>query len=122
MNKEKLISILIEDFWEGDFYVKGALMEINSLDGSLNHLEFFDNEEEFFEERGIKIPLNSKSYSIDDDYVRLKIDGSVESCSCFGVEEKLFESIPYIAESILANKSNRNYPYELKKYLNKEVD
>lgn len=92
--------------------LEGVVREINSWDGSLDWLDVFNNDEEFFE-----IFYHNKTveavravcygnYNYMDDYVRINAYGNLESCNAWEYKEELTNYIDEIIESLIEEKEN----------------
>ena len=87
--------------------LKEIVAEINSWDSSLDYLEVYENNEEFFEMFFANKPMEAVratcygNYSYCDDYVHFNGYGNLESCSNWEFEDELKENIDEIIERLL---------------------
>ena len=87
--------------------LKEIVAEINSWDSSLDYLEVFENNEEFFEMFFANRPMDAVravcygDYSYSDDYVHFNGYGNLESCSNWEFEDELKENIDEIIERLI---------------------
>ena len=83
------------------------IIEINSIDGSLDFLEYWDNDEEFF---NMFFPNNPSEavrsayygdYHYCDNYVRFNGYGNLESFNDYDLENKYKDYIDEIVKSLI---------------------
>ena len=83
------------------------IIEINSIDGSLDFLEFFDNDEEFFNTFFYNNPTEAVrsayygDYNYCDNYVRFNGYGNLESFNDYDLEKEYKEYIDDITKSLI---------------------
>lgn len=115
MLTKKLKEFLLENFEELETVVR----EINAWDGSLDHLDYHENEEEFFntffEGKVIEAvrAVYYGNYNYNDDFVKFNVYGNLESISKYGYEKELKEEIDYIVEELIDQKENLQLSDEL---------
>lgn len=79
--------------------------DVNSYDGSLDYLDYYENDEYFFKEMfGDKVDEAVRAvcygdYNYTDDYVRFNAYGNLDSCNQWDYEKDIEDS----AEEILEN-------------------
>lgn len=93
--------------------------DINSYDGSLDWLDYQENDEEFFD-----IYYNNAleavravcygDYNYTDEYVKINAYGNLESCNKYELEEELRDNIEEITERLLELYNNLYISDELK--------
>lgn len=94
--------------------------DINSYDGSLDWLEYQENDEDFF-----NIYYNNAleavravcygNYNYADEYVKINAYGNLESCSKYELAEELEDNIEEITERLIDLYTNLYISDELKK-------
>ena len=83
------------------------IIEINSIDGSLDYLEYWDNDEEFFNDFFYNNPTEAVrsayygDYNYCDDYVRFNGYGNLESFNDYDLEKEYKEYINEIVNALL---------------------
>ena len=83
------------------------IIEINSIDGSLDFLEFFDNDEEFFNTFFYNNPTEAVrsayygDYNYCDKYVKFDGDGNLKSVDDYGLEKEYKDYIDEIVKSLI---------------------
>ena len=100
---EKIREYLLNDMDELDYIIA----EINGWDGSLDWLEAYENDEEFFDMFFANTMEAVRSvcygnYNYSDDLVRLDGYGNLESFSRWEYEDKLIDNIDDIIERLLS--------------------
>lgn len=99
--------------------------EINSYDGSLDWLDFWENDEDFyncfFRENPMELAraINYGDYNYMDDYIKFDAYGNLETANEFSLKHELEDSIDEIAEKLIELKDNLYLSDELKELLNK---
>lgn len=92
--------------------LKNIVGEINSWDGSLDYLEYYENDEEFFnmffEGRPMEVARATYygNYNFMDEYVHFNGYGNLESCSEYEYEDELKSYIDEIIERLIDEKDN----------------
>ena len=87
--------------------LQGLVNEINSYNGDLEHLEFYENDEYFFELFFNNNPMEAVracfygDYHYMDAYVRINAYGNLETISEYRLSELLEESIDEIVDSLV---------------------
>lgn len=103
--------------------VKDLVQQINSWNGSLDHLEVYANDEEFFEmmyEGKLMEAVRATQYgdySYSDDYVRINGYGNLDSCNEYDYLEELKDDINIIIEALLDEWTNLHLDAELEEML-----
>ena len=83
------------------------IIEINSIDGSLDYLEYYENDEEFFNTYFYNNPTEAVrssyygDYNYCDNYVRLNGYGNLESFNDYDLEKEYKEYIDDITKSLI---------------------
>ena len=83
------------------------IIEINSIDDSLDYLEYYENDEEFFNTFFYNNPSEAVrssyygDYNYCDDYVRFNGYGNLESFNDYDLEREYKEYIDDITKSFL---------------------
>ena len=83
------------------------IIEINSIDGSLDFLEYWDNDEEFFNTFFYNNPSEAVrsayygDYNYCDKYVKFDGYGNLKSVDEYGLEKEYKEYIDDITKSLL---------------------
>ena len=100
---EKIREYLLNDMDELDYIIA----EINGWDGSLDWLEAYENDEEFFDMFFANTMEAVRSvcygnYNYSDDLVRLDGYGNLESFSRWEYEDELKDNIDDIIERLLS--------------------
>ena len=87
--------------------IQDIIIEINSIDSSLDFLEYFDNDEEFFNTFFYNNPTEAVrsayygDYNYCDNYVRFNGYGNLESFNDYDLEKEYKEYIDDITKSFL---------------------
>ena len=83
------------------------IIEINSIDGSLDFLEFFDNDEEFFNTFFYNNPTEAVrsayygDYNYCDNWVKFDGYGNLKSVDDYGLEKEYKDYIDDITKSLI---------------------
>ena len=83
--------------------------EINCLDGSLNFLEYWENDEEFFTTFFYNNPMEAVrasyfgNYDFSDEYVKFDGYGNLTSANDHEIEEEYKDYIDDVVSSLLDN-------------------
>ena len=122
MKKENLIK---EYLLENEGVLISMVQELNSWNGCLDWLDFWENDEEFFNtffENKIEVAraICYGDYNYNDDYVRFNGYGNIESFSEYDMIEKLKDSIEEIVENLIEYKDNIDYDENLENLLEEE--
>ena len=104
--KENLVK---EYLLENEDVLISVVQELNGWNGCLEYLDFWENDEEFFEtyfESKIEIAraICYGDYNYNDDYVRFNGYGILESFSEYDMIEKLKDDIDEIVENLIEYK------------------
>lgn len=98
----------IKDFLLNNISILGdAVRELNGYDGSFEHLDVYENDEEFFnmffEGKPMEAVRASQygNYNYTDDYVRFNGYGNLESLSEYKYEDELKSEIDDIVDTLL---------------------
>ena len=92
--------------------LRDIVREINSWDSSLDYLDYYENDEYFFEMFfGNKIDDAVRAvcygdYTYTDDYVKFNAYGNLDSCNEWEVEYELKDNIDDIVDRLLEEKDN----------------
>ena len=87
--------------------IRDIIIEINSIDNSLNYLEYFDNDDDFFNDFFYNNPSEAVrsayygDYNYCDKYVRFNGYGNLESFNDYELEKEYKEYIDDIIKSFL---------------------
>ena len=117
--KELLKELLLNNFTE----LRDVACEINCFNGSLEYLEVFENDEEFFEiffKDNILEAVRSVcygDYNYNDDYVKFNAYGNLESFNEYEFEEFLRENINEIVEAVIECKDDISFSDEINEIL-----
>ena len=105
-NYENIKNYLLDHVHEID-NMRSMISEINSIDGSLEYLEYWDNDEEFFTTFFQNDPMEAvrSSYYGDfnycDDYVKFNGYGNLESANEYDLVKRYEEYIDDIVNALL---------------------
>ena len=105
-NYEEIKDYLLNHVNEID-NMRSMISEINSIDGSLEYLEYWDNDEEFFDTFFHNDPMEAVrssyygDYNYCDDYVRFNGYGNLESFNDYDLEREYKEYIDEIVKSLI---------------------
>ena len=118
--EERIESYLLEDENEGDLIA--IVQSINSYNGSLEHLEFYENDEEFLNEY-FKEPAEAiratfyGDYRYADKYVQINGEGNLDSFEEWGIIKEMKKSISQIAEKIVDLSNRIDLPTEIEELI-----
>ncbi|OLF87124.1 hypothetical protein B4089_3745 [Bacillus licheniformis] len=121
---KKVKAYLLENMEE----LQNVVREINTWDGSLEHLDYEYNDEEFFNVFFEGKPMEAVravfygDYRYMDDYVKFDGYGNLESASEYQVEKELEESIDEIMDALEINFHNLRLSDELTALINGEKE
>lgn len=107
MKNEKIKGYLLENIET----LKDITRELNSWDGSLDYLDYFENDEYFFNDMFKSADDAVRAvcygdYNYMDDLVKFNAYGNLESCSYYEYEEELKNNIDEIIERLEEEKDN----------------
>lgn len=108
MDREKLFELFNDEDMEG---IKQLVAEINGWNGSLDWLEYFENDEYFINEF-FKTPAEAVraayygDYNYCDDYVHFNAYGNLDSCSEWELLDELKSNLDEIFDAMIDNYSN----------------
>ena len=83
------------------------IIEINSIDGSLDYLEYYENDEEFFNTYFYNNPTEAVrsayygDYNYCDKYVKFDGYGNLKSVDDYGLEKEYKDYIDDITKSLI---------------------
>lgn len=109
VNNEDLLEQMVNWLRENPQSALGIARDINSYDGSLEELDYWENDEEFFNTYYPDKPMDAVraacygSYNYMDDYVRIDVYGNLQSVSEMGLEEEVKAWAADILEQIIDN-------------------
>ena len=97
--------------------------EINSWNGSLDDMRYYENDEEFFEisfDNGLEIAraITYGDYHYMDEYVKFNAYGNLVSNTEYGVRQEMEENIDEIVEALFDNYQHLWLSDELEELLN----
>lgn len=106
--KEKIIEILLND----DELLKEVVRELNSYSGCLDWLDYYENDDEFFNiffQNNIISAVRAVSYgdyNYMDEFVRINVYGNLESCSEYEMIEEMKSYIDDIVSNLIDYKDD----------------
>lgn len=97
--------------------------EINSWDGSLDDMRYYENDEEFFEisfNNGLEIAraITYGDYHYMDEYVKFNAYGNLVSNTEYGIRQEMEENIDEIVDALFDNYQHLWLSDELEELLN----
>lgn len=113
--QERIQEILLNDMT----MLRNVVSELNSWNNCLEHLEVWENDEEFFNTFFEGKPMEAVrstyygEYSYMDEYVKFNGYGNLESLSEYELEEELKSNIEDIVEEIFNNECNCCFDTEI---------
>lgn len=125
---EEVYTNLKEYLLENIDELKEVVAEINCWDGSLDYLDYQENDEEFFKTYFYNKPEEAVratyygNYEYMDDYVHFNAYGNLDSCSEYEYEEELKSYIDEIIDRIKEEKENLELSEIIKDLLEKEEE
>ena len=105
-NYEEIKDYLLNHVNEID-NMRSMISEINSIDGSLEYLEYWDNDEEFFDTFFHNNPTEAVrasyygDYNYCDDYVKFNGYGNLESANEYDLVKRYEEYIDDIVKALI---------------------
>ena len=87
--------------------IRDIIIEINSIDGSLDYLEYYENDEDFFNDFFYNNPSEAVrssyygDYNYCDKYVKFDGCGNLKSVDDYGLEKEYKDYIDDITKSLL---------------------
>ena len=105
-NYEEIKDYLLNHVNEID-NMRSMISEINSIDGSLEYLEYWDNDEEFFNTFFYNNPMEAVrssyygDYNYCDDYVKFNGYGNLESANEYDLVKRYEEYIDDIVKALI---------------------
>lgn len=122
MKEEKIKEYLLENIDT----LKEIVSELNSWNGCLDWLEYWENDEEFFScffnnsMEAVRACCYGE-YNYCDEYVHLDAYGNLESCSEWELEDELKSYIDDVVENLLNEQDNITiYDSELEALIEEE--
>jgi hypothetical protein len=106
--------------------LKYIVRDINSYDGTLDWLDYYENDEYFFQDfYGDKVDEAVRAvcygdYNYTDDYVRINAYGNLDTCNEFSLKDELESSIDDIVDRLIDLK-DINYIYDMCNYEIKKI-
>lgn len=106
--KEKIIEILLND----DELLKEVVRELNSYSGCLDWLDYYENDDEFFNiffQNNVMSAVRAVSYgdyNYMDDFVRINVYGNLESCCEYEMIEEMKSYIDDIVSNLIDYKDD----------------
>lgn len=117
--REKVTEYLLENVDE----LQQIANEIHSYSGNLEHLQFWENDEEFFETFFSHNPMEAVrasfygDYRYADQYVRFNGYGNLESLEEYQIEDELRDNVDEIIDLMIENRENIDLPDEVEELL-----
>ena len=108
--------------------IGGIVSEINCLDGSLNYLEYYENDEDFFNDFFFNNPMEAVrssfygDYKFCDEYVKFNGYGNLESFNDYDLEKEYKENIDDIIKALVEHYEEMNITKELKGLVEKYIE
>ena len=127
MEKEKLLEYLKDN----TNILRTMVLEVNSYNGHLDYLDYYENDDYFFEtfydNRTIEAvrAVCYGDYNYTDDYVKINDYGNLDSCSEFEYEEELKSYAEEILDEFLELYKEHNvsiYDDELKENVDEYLE
>ena len=121
---EKIKKYLLDNMDE----LRQVVSAINSWDGSLEILDVYENDEEFFNVYFEGRPMEAVraaqygEYSYTDEYVRFNGYGNLESMSEYDYKEEMKDSIDDIVDELIDKRSHLYLSDELEELLDELLD
>lgn len=103
--------------------LKGAVRELNIWNGSMEHLDVYENDEEFFNMAFEGNPMEAVratqygSYAFGDEYVRFDGYGNLESMSEYEYERECKDYVDEIIDNLVECRSHLHLNGELEDLL-----
>nr|DAH73438.1 MAG TPA: hypothetical protein [Caudoviricetes sp.] len=108
MLKEEIKEVLLND----DNMLISTVGELNSWNGSFDYLEYWENDEEFFNlffhsnPMEVARAITYGEYNYTDDYVKFNAYGNLVSADKWDIVKEMQDEIEEIVESIIEESSN----------------
>lgn len=104
---ERLKNYLLEN----EETLQDVVREINSWSGSLDWLEYYENDDDFFEcyfkdKAEVARAVYYGDYRYNDDYVKFNAYGNLESCCKYEYIEELKDYVDDVVEILLQEYKN----------------
>lgn len=121
---EKVKAYLLENMEE----LQNVVRKINSWNNGLDHLDYHDNDEDFFNTYFEGEPMKAVraavygDYHYMNDYVKFDGYGNLVSLSEYDMEEELKENIEEIMDALESNHHNLTLSDELTALINEEEE
>lgn len=106
-NLQKQLEVILHDLMESECDLMNIVANINSYNGSLEHLRYESNDEEFFniyfggDVLGAVRAVFYGEYNYNDDYVKFNAYNNLISKDKWEVEQELVEDIDEIASELI---------------------
>ena len=103
MREEKIREYLLDN----EDTLIDVVGELNSYNGCLEHLDFWENDEEFFDTYFNNNPMEAVratyygNYNYNDDYVRFNGYGNLESFDEYAKNEEIKDNIDDIVDNLI---------------------
>lgn len=115
----------IKEFLVGNMEeLKDAVRELNSWNGCMDYLDFYENDEEFFSMMFEGKPMEAVraahygEYNYNDYYVRFNGYGNLESFSEYDLEQELKSNVDEVIENLIEHQTHVSLTDELEELLN----
>jgi hypothetical protein len=121
---ENVKAYLLENSGE----LQSVVRELISWNGSLDHLDVMENDEEFFSIHFADQPMEAVraaqygEYNYTDDYVRFNGYGNLESLSEYDLEKEMEDSIDEIVDLLIEEQHNLSLSDELEELLEEDEE
>ena len=113
MDKMERIENQIKEILDGDFdKLTQCIQELNSWNGCLDWLEFYENDDDFFEmffgNRSLDMlhAMKYGNFDFDDEYVKFNGYGNLDSYSYREVKEEVEDNLDEIVDNLIENKDS----------------
>lgn len=124
MKREELKEYLLENVED----LKEIVSQINSWNGDLEHLRFYENDEEFFQmafENNIDGAVRATQYgeyNYNDEYVRFNGYGNLDSANEWEVNKEMKECIDEILDSLESEYGNLHLDSEIEEFFEEDEE
>lgn len=123
--REKIKNCLLEN----EETLFEIIAELNGWNGCLDYLDYWSNDEEFFEvffEGRVMEAVRATcygEYNFNDDYVKIDVYGNLQSCNKWERIEEIKDNIEEVIDNLIEYKNCINIDdEELEKLLNEEEE
>lgn len=124
MNVEKIKNYLLDN----EKVLKDVVCDLNSWDGCLEYLDYYENDEDFFEtffygriDEAVRAVCYG-NYNYTDEFVKFNAYGNLESCNKYEVLERMKDNIDEITDNLIDKYQYLNLDFELVELLEEEDD